>query len=204
LKGVLLEPGRTFREASQQAGIGWALLYWFLFATVGTLFGIFWSIVTNAMWLATLTDIADRLPPEADRFLEAFGGPAAGAGIFYVFALPVYLILGLISLFLVAGIIHLFLLLVGGANRGFEATFRVVAYAGGSTALFNIFPLCGGLVGLVWGIVVQILGLKELHETSGGKAALAVFGPLLLCCACCILVVVLLFSLGVMSGLGGM
>jgi len=34
LKGVLLEPTRTYREASQDANIGYALLYWLIFGFI--------------------------------------------------------------------------------------------------------------------------------------------------------------------------
>ena len=73
-------------------------------------------------------------------------------------------------------------MMVKGARNGFEATFRVVAY-GYSANIFLVVPFCGGLLAGVWAIILYIIGLREAHETTGGKAALAVFLPVVVCCA---------------------
>lgn len=83
-----------------------------------------------------------------------------------------------IGLFISAGITHLCLMLLGGANQGFEATFRVNGYAYGGLAWTMVIPVCGGLVFLVWGIVLEIIGLADAHRVSTGKAAAAVLIPL--------------------------
>jgi hypothetical protein len=88
----------------------------------------------------------------------------------------------LIGLFIWSAILHAFLWILGGAKEGFEATIRVVSYSAGSTYLFQLIPICGGLVGLIWSLVLQIIGMSRAHEISGGKAAAAVLLPLLLCC----------------------
>ncbi len=75
----------------------------------------------------------------------------------------------------------MFLMMVKGDRNGFEATFRVVAY-GYSANVFLVLPFCGGLLYGVWTIVLYIIGLKEAHETTGGKAAFAVFLPVIVCC----------------------
>ena len=67
-------------------------------------------------------------------------------------------------------------MMVKGAKPGFEATFRVVAY-GYSANIFMVIPFCGGILPLVWAVVLSIIGLREAHETTGGKAAFAVFLP---------------------------
>ena len=48
-----------------------------------------------------------------------------------------------------------------------------------------VVPGCGGLVALVWGLVVLIIGLGEIQRCGSGKAALAVFAPVILVCVCC-------------------
>jgi hypothetical protein len=98
-----------------------------------------------------------------------------------------------IFLFIGAAILHLCLMLVGGAKRSFETTFRVVSYAVGSTnpiaiipfcggAVAMIIPFCGGAVAMIWNIVLECIGLAKAHETTSGKAVLAVFLPLIVCC----------------------
>jgi hypothetical protein len=48
--------------------------------------------------------------------------------------------------------------------------------------VFNLLPLCGGLIGVIWGAYCIIIGLKETQHTSGLKATLAITLPGLLCC----------------------
>ena len=44
-------------------------------------------------------------------------------------------------------------------------------------------PFAGGLIAMVWAIVLETIGLATLHRTSYGKAVAAVL-PLLICCVC--------------------
>jgi hypothetical protein len=61
--------------------------------------------------------------------------------------------------------------------------------------------VCGQFVGLVWGLVLNIIGLSVLHRISLGRAALAVFLPLVLCCACVALAIAL-FGAAIFGALG--
>jgi len=83
----------------------------------------------------------------------------------------------LIALFIASGVFHLFvLLLVRPSNAGFEATLRVVSYSS-VTRLINWIPIIGWIVGFVWGIVLWIFGIREVHATTTGKAVLVVLIP---------------------------
>jgi len=78
---------------------------------------------------------------------------------------------------------HLFLVIVGGARGGFGATLRAMSYAY-APQILALVPLCGAVVGLVWSVVLVVIGLSVLHRISLGRALLSVLLPLLLCCAC--------------------
>ena len=78
--------------------------------------------------------------------------------------------------------------LLGGARHGFETTLRTVAYVAGSTSLINVIPICGSIIAAVWSLIVTIIGLAEMQETSQGKAAAAVLIPAVVCCALLFLV----------------
>jgi hypothetical protein len=81
-----------------------------------------------------------------------------------------------IGLFIGAGILHLLvMLIVGSRNSGFEATFRVGAYAA-VTSLVSWIPFIGGILAL-YGIYLAIVGIREMHNTTTGKAALVVLIP---------------------------
>ena len=45
--------------------------------------------------------------------------------------------------------------------------------------------VCGGVIGFVWLVVIQIIGLGPAHETTPGRAAFAVLFPTVLCCVTC-------------------
>src|SRR5262249_56464826 len=81
------------------------------------------------------------------------------------------------------GIVHLVLALLGGARNGFAATLRAVSYARTSAVAYAI-PFVGGLVVLCWDLILQIVGLSEIHKTDAWKAAVAVILPIVACCLC--------------------
>jgi len=65
---------------------------------------------------------------------------------------------------------------VGIANSGYEATFRVVSYVS-VTNLVNWIPIIGGLLAL-YGLYLAIVGIREMHATTTGRAALVVLLPI--------------------------
>ena len=96
---------------------------------------------------------------------------------------------GAIGVFVVAGIAHLLVrLVVGATNSGFGATFRVASYTG-VTSLVSWIPIIGGLLSL-YGIYLSVVGIREMHGTTTGKALLVVLIP--------VIVVVVLALLGLL------
>jgi len=96
-----------------------------------------------------------------------------------------------IGLFIGAGILHLLvMLIVGSRNSGFEATFRVGTYAA-VTSLVSWIPFIGWIASL-YGIYLAIVGIRELHNTTTGKAALVVLIP----AAVVLLLVLILVAIG--------
>jgi hypothetical protein len=82
-----------------------------------------------------------------------------------------------IGLFIFAAIAHLLVMLfVGNANSGYEATFRVVSYVS-VTSLVNWIPFIGGLLAL-YGLYLAVVGIREMHATTTGRAALVVLLPI--------------------------
>jgi hypothetical protein len=82
-----------------------------------------------------------------------------------------------IGLFIFAAIAHLLVMLfVGGGNSGYEATFRVVCYVS-VTSLVNWIPVIGGLLAL-YGLYLAVVGIREVHATTTGRAALVVLLPI--------------------------
>ena len=121
-----------------------------------------------------------------------------GIGLWAVIAIYAVLmpLLVTLGLFLGGGILHLCLMMVGGANRSFETTFRVACFTSGAANLFSMIPICGGIIAVVYQIVLECIGLSRAHQTTTGKALMAIFLPLIVCCGVAVLLAVVLGGFG--------
>lgn len=185
LQMVLTRPAEAFTVMKREGGFGEPLLYGVIGGSVGAIVAFLFSILFRSFGM-----FADQRNP-----LNAMAGMGIGSIGFLILA-PLGIV---IVLFVGAAIVHLCLMIVGGANQPFETTFRVLAFTQGSTGVLQLIPVCGGLIACVWGIVVTCIGLARAHETDTGRAALAVFLPLVVCCG---LAFVLMFMVGGLAGLG--
>ena len=76
-------------------------------------------------------------------------------------------------------VLHLFTLILAPRRRGPGATARVLCYAVGPT-VFSLLPILGTLVGAVWGLVLQVVGIRAAHRTTTGRALAIVILPTVL------------------------
>ncbi len=96
-----------------------------------------------------------------------------GSALASIIVAPVF---GAIGLFIAAAIQQLLVrLVVGPANSGFASTFRVASYTQ-VTGLVNWIPVVGPLLSL-YGLYLAIVGIREAHGTTTGKAALVILIP---------------------------
>ena len=102
---------------------------------------------------------------------------------------------GLIMPFIWAGIIHVMMMILGGAERSYEVTYRTVCYAAAPNVL-GVIPFVG-IIGGIWGIVCTIVGLTRTQNCSTGKAVMAVLIPMLVLMCLCIGLIVLAVVAGV-------
>jgi hypothetical protein len=191
---VLVEPGAFFRAMPVTGGLASPLLYGVVLGWVGLVATSFYQAIFRSIVGSGWGGLgAER--PEVEALLGWIGGWAGFLGqvVFGGVAAA-------IGLFVAAGILHLTLLLLGGARRGFEATFRVVGFAEAASLVFLV-PFCGQLLGWIWSVVLYVLGLAAAHEIGHGKAAATVLLPFALCC-CCVAVLALLFGTAI-AGLAG-
>ena len=179
---VLLRPTQTFASLKQTGGLANPLLYFVLVSSSMFAVSAFYQI---AMTTVNPTLFAPKIP-------HATGSSYTVALIGSVLLSPA---LYVVSAFISSGITHLCLKLLGGANRPFETTFRVICYAQASAAVLNVIPVCGSLIGVIWGAYAIIIGLKEAQNTEGWRATLAITLPGLFCCG-------LLLVIGAAAGLG--
>ena len=165
---VLTRPAEAFGIMKREGGLGEPLIYALIGGCVGGIASFLFSLGFQSLGLFT-----DR----HDSGLAAMAGLGIGSAM--IILLPVFIIIGL---FIGSAIVHLCLMIVGGANQSFEATFRVLAFSHGSAGPLQIIPLCGGLISGVWAVVCTCFGLARAHETDTGRVVIAVLLPLIVCC----------------------
>ena len=164
---VLTKPGTAFSVMRTEGGLGEPLLYAIIGGAVGVIVWFIFSLGLNSLGF---------ISPRESGF-----GPMLGMTV-SIMVLVWRLIGVVIAPFIFGGLVHLSLMLIGGATKTFEATFRAISFSQGSTAPLQLVPCCGGLIALVWCLVANCIGVARAHEIDTGRATLAVFLPLIVCC----------------------
>ncbi|MFV0337754.1 MAG: YIP1 family protein [Chthoniobacterales bacterium] len=173
VKSVLNAPGKTFEQMPKTGGLWNPFIFFFVVGGVSTFVALFFQSALYAVNPAELYEIAGVEFPIWYIF--------AGFFVYAIIIIPIALGIGI---FFSAAITHLFLMLVGGAKQPFETTFRTLCYSYGAPSVLYMVPMCGNLIGVVWGIVASVIGLSKTHEISGWQAFLAIALPYFLICLC--------------------
>jgi len=182
-KLLFTRPGEAFQRMPRTGNLVRPVLFSIIFGWLGVIFSQLYSIAFGGFQMPGLEGI------EGMEGL-ANAGMSLGITLTLMVLAPLFIIIGLA---IQTAIFHLMLMLIGGAGSSFETTLRVCCYAS-VVQVVQILPFCGGLIALVWSIVLLVIGLAIAHETTHGKAAVAVIAPIVFCCACGVLVMVLGFG----------
>ncbi len=174
---VLFYPREAFSRMRPSVSLGKPIVFAIILGWIGIVVGQIYQWAFRA----TLASLMPAFFGRQDLVFSKF------AAVVAVVTAPVWILCGLGLSTLV---IHLFLLLYGGAQRGLETTFRTLAYSE-AAYVFQVIPVVGGIIAVVWWLFVSILGLAQAHQTTTGRAAGAVLTPFVLCCVFVLAVVVL-------------
>jgi hypothetical protein len=189
---VLFDPTAAFSQMFTQGSLLGPGLY--------NLLGGWFGLVISCLYAVIVTRAVPDVPPPSTSVSNLFYISPAKA----VTELQFVILMGpvLVTTFaLVASlIIHLCLMLVGGANKSFHVTFRVICFSYGSAQLLQIIPVLGGVALPVWLILCCIFGLAAAHRTSPGRSVGAVALFLLTCVTCCMGTFFLAYLTGVKGG----
>jgi hypothetical protein len=177
VKGLMASPSATFDSVK---GEGWGTSYGF-YAKLLVIFAILFTIVLAAVGLWLLSMFFGF----AASFLTAFGVPAesisgvmtaeglAGMflGIMAVAMLISIIVGGLIGILVGSGWMHIWVWLCGG-RKGVGQTIKAMTYGSTPSLLLGWIPFIG-FIFAIWSMVVSIIGIRQLHEISTGRAVLA-------------------------------
>jgi hypothetical protein len=175
---ALRAPGDFYRRMRPTGGVGSALAYALIVAYVGLVATVLYDWIFQAV-MGTQAAGLGEMGPEFEQALALMQG--GGGRVLQLIVAPFSLAA---LLFLGAAIDHLALMLLSGARRGFDSTFRVCAFAR-AASIVGLLPICGLVVVPIWTAVLTIIGLSVVHGISWQKAAAAVLLPLVLFCCCC-------------------
>ena len=161
---VVLQPVRFFAGLPRDRNFVSPLLFALICIEISTILG----------WLLVISGVGTS--PGFNPNPQNAGLPSVVAPGSLLASIILAPIGGAVGILLVAIIQQLLVrLIVGRTNSGFEATFRVASYTQ-VTSLVNWIPFIGPLLAL-YGIYLSIVGIRETHETTTGKAALVVLIP---------------------------
>jgi hypothetical protein len=172
--GVLFNPGKTFKNLSDAPPLGQAAAILFILAVSNT-------IVSYAFFRSALAEIpgAGELSPLITGLFPlmlVFGVVFAGLK-WFVFGAVLHFMAellggkgtpkGTLTVYALAGLPGVFLVPVELLLKLLRAPENAAAALGGAA----------GLAVLVWGIVLLVIGLREIHRISTGNAVLTIITP---------------------------
>ena len=179
VKGFLGAPANTFNNVEAEALVS-ALQYFTIWAVI---YAVLQTIVFYTLGrgvFQTLWDLLGLSGAALYPFPSAALGPASVLGAF-------------VSLFISGSWAHLFVRAFGG-RKGYENTIKAFAYGNTPLFLFGWIPFVGGLFS-IWALVLDIIGIRQLHEISTGRA----IGAVLVSIVALIVIVVLIVLAFVLS-----
>ncbi len=168
IKGFVLSPVETFRNV-MDTDYRDTLVYFLVLVLINTVLSVLILLFSGSSISANYS------------FLKSFGiGTITGFGIVVIAVQMV--IVSLVLLFIGAAWLHLWVYLFGG-RKGYRETLKALAFGETPALLLGWIPLVGILAG-IWSLVLSVLGVRELHGITTGRALgaviIAVIIPLLL------------------------
>jgi parallel beta-helix repeat protein len=153
-KGFLFKPSKTF-DATREEPLREAIKYYAVISAISAVLSLFIGTLFGSMTRGT----------NLGMLTEA----AAGNAITYF---VLFMIRAIIEAFIVGSILHIFVAIVGG-KKGIAQTIKAMMYGSTPGLLLGWIPIIGAIAS-IWSQILNILGIRQLHELSTGRAILAV------------------------------
>ena len=160
VKGFISKPTETFRAVPEDT-LGDALKYAVIWYTI---FGAITGLIMAVMFRVTSNVISSEF--DIPDWITSLG----------FLLIPILAILSCIFAIiyiLVWGAWQHLCVLICGSGKGYTQTVKASAYGNTPSYLFGWIPYIGGLIGFIGSLIVTIIGLRELHGISTGRAIAA-------------------------------
>lgn len=181
LAEALTRPSLTFANLPREGSWGRPLAFYLL---SGVCSFVFWTLT---FYLSPPPNPPFPIPP-----IEAL----------IAIGIPISILIFPMQAVFTTALLHFFIWITGSANRPFETTFRIVAYAMGATSFLLLIPLgtasvaslandpeltqqaidLASYVMLIWSSIVLVKAIANAQAVSIGRASLAVLLPMILLC----------------------
>ena len=159
----VFEPSAFFADGPFDHAAARPVLYFLLVSVFAAALSLTWGALlptTQPGLVETLAEIMNVALPGGAETASSVGRLAD------FFLAPFWAVLYLIVSSLV---LHLFVLMLVHERRSLTATVRTVCYACGP-GVFAVVPFIGVWVAVIWGVVLTVIGLREAHRTTTGRA----------------------------------
>ncbi|NJD77483.1 MAG: hypothetical protein FIB08_10380 [Candidatus Methanoperedens sp.] len=175
VKGFLIKPSKTF-DASKDDTLIEALKYYLIIAAIHSAFGILlWMFVLSGNFVLPPSYIL--LPLYVTLFGSVFGkywGITLGREIEgALLTFLILLIFRTLRVFIGGAILHACLIIVG-RKKGITQAIKALMYGSTPAFLFHLIPVIG-FFAVMWSLVLEIIGTRQLQEITTGRAIVAVF-----------------------------
>ncbi len=159
VKGFLFSPSETF-DSTRGDTLGDAFRY---YVVILLIFGLLLAVMVGVAFSLFRMFLGPIMHPA----VETFWGPLFAAGVFILI-----LVGGILDAFICGLWLHIWIYLVGGRN-GVVQTLKAVMCGATPVLLFGWIPVLG-IVASIWSLIVMIIGVRQLHDISTGKAVIAI------------------------------
>ncbi|VVB85365.1 Yip1 domain protein [uncultured archaeon] len=186
VKGLLLEPSKTFDSLKDET-LEEAVKYYAIIAAA------------YSALLALLLAFAGSMFGSMMGFrnLGTMMGAGAGVGAAVVFFV-MFMIFAIAGAFIGGAILHIFVYIVGG-RKGIVQTIKAGMYGSTPSLLLGWIPLVN-IIAAIWSLATEIVGIRQLHELTTGRAVLAILIPIILAIILAVVLAALLVAVMTSTG----
>lgn len=181
---LMAAPGTAFRRVPFDRPVARAVLFYLIVVITAAFFSLIGSAILG------VPEGLQEMLGGYDLGVEISGGALV---LMSFFATPFLMLFGL---FINSLIVHLFVAMLARERRTLGATVRVLSYSVAPYPIMAI-PIVGPFVSGVWILLLTIVGVRDAHRTTTGRATAVVLLPIAILFTLWVLLLALAVALSV-------